>query len=139
MIVINVLVHGIIISVISVYVPQCGLDDREKNDSYDSLANVIRKLRGIKLVITGDFNGNPKITKKTMRTSMGGYGYGFRSKKGERILEFCATMNMTVGNTLFTERASHLVTDESGLLKTQVDCLVRRSQKEVFERYTSLT
>ena len=48
-------------------------------------------------------------------------------------------MNMTVGNTLFTERANHLVTDESGLLKTQVDCLVRRSQKEVFERYTSLT
>ena len=128
MIVIHVLVHGIIISVISVYVPQCGLDDREKNDSYDSLANVIRKLRGIKLVITGDFNGNPKITKKTMRTSM-----------GAMVMVLGATMNMTVGNTLFTERANHLVTDESGLLKTQVDCLVRRSQKEVFERYTSLT
>ena len=88
MIVINVLVHGIIISVISVYVPQCGLDDREKNDSYDSLANVIRKLRGIKLVITGDFNGNPKITKKTMRTSMGAMVMVLGARKGKGFLSF---------------------------------------------------
>ena len=89
MIVINVLVHGIIISVISVYVPQCGLDDREKNDSYDSLANVIRKLGGIKLVITREFNGHPKITKKTMRTtSMGAMVMVLGARKGKGFLSF---------------------------------------------------
>ena len=44
MIVIKVLVQGIIIWAISVYVPQCGLDDSQKEDLFDSLINVIRKL-----------------------------------------------------------------------------------------------
>ena len=34
--VIKVLIQGIIISVISVYVPQCGLNDSHKNDFYES-------------------------------------------------------------------------------------------------------
>ena len=29
-----------------------------------------------------------------------GYSYGVRKKEGESIHEFCAAMNMTVGNTL---------------------------------------
>ena len=44
MIVIKVLVQGNIISVISVYVHQCGLDDTQKDDFYDSIINVVRKL-----------------------------------------------------------------------------------------------
>ena len=43
-----------------------------------------------------------------------GCGYGVRSKQGERILEFCAAMNMAVGNTLFKKRASCLVSYERG-------------------------
>ena len=42
MVVIKVLLQGIIISVISVYTPQCGLDDSQKDD-YDSLISVITK------------------------------------------------------------------------------------------------
>ena len=33
------------------------------------------------------------------KTCCVGYGYGVRKKKGESIHEFCAAMNMTVGNT----------------------------------------
>ena len=47
MIVINVMVKRIIISLISdlaVYAPQCGLDDSQKSDFYDSFMNIIRKL-----------------------------------------------------------------------------------------------
>ena len=74
-----------------------------------------------------------KVTQKTMTTSME------ISKKGERILEFCATMNMVLGNTLFKKRVSHLVTYESGISKTQVDyCLVRRNQQK-FLKEISLT
>ena len=65
MIDIKVLVQGIIISVISVYAQQHGLDGSQKDDFYDSLTNVARKL-GEKetVVIVGDFNSqigsNPK-------------------------------------------------------------------------------
>ena len=41
---IKLLVQGIIILVISVYAPQCGLDDSKKDDFYYSLINAARKL-----------------------------------------------------------------------------------------------
>ena len=53
----------------------------------------------------------------------GGYGYRVWTKEGESIHEFCAAMNMTVGNTSEIFSLSHL--------KTQVDyCLVRRNQRK---------
>ena len=45
MIVIKIFVQGIIISVISVYVPQFGLDNIQKDDFYDSLINIVKKGR----------------------------------------------------------------------------------------------
>ena len=44
MIVIKVLVQTIIISIISAYDPQPGLNDSQKNPFYDSLINVVRNL-----------------------------------------------------------------------------------------------
>ena len=38
------LVQGIIIWVISVYASQCGLDESQKDDFYDRLINIARKL-----------------------------------------------------------------------------------------------
>ena len=44
MIVIKVLVQTIIISIISAYTPQSGLNDSQKNHFYNSLINVVRNL-----------------------------------------------------------------------------------------------
>ena len=45
-----------------------------------------------------------KVTQKIMRTSTEVIVMGVVTRKGERILEFCAAMNMTVGNILFKKR-----------------------------------
>ena len=37
----------------------------------------------------------------------GRYGYRVRKKEGKSIHEFCATMNMTVGDKLLKKRVSH--------------------------------
>ena len=58
----KVLFQGIIISVISIYAPQCGLDDSQKIYFYDSLINVVGKLEE-KLMFTLE------VTQKTMRNS----------------------------------------------------------------------
>lgn len=50
----------------------------------------------------------------------GVHGDGVRNKQGEMILEFRCTINITVGNTLFKKRGSHLVTYESEPSKTSV-------------------
>ena len=52
----------------------------------------------------------------------------------EKILEFCAATNTTVGNMLFRKRAICLVTYEFGPSKTQVDYrFVRRNQRKIFK------
>ena len=75
-----------------------------------SLTNVVRKLGEKEIaVIPGDFNGyfgsNPENYEDHQH---GGYGYVVRNKEDKSILEFCAAMKMTLGNTLFKKRASQL-------------------------------
>lgn len=54
-ILIKALVQGII-SGISVYALQCGLDDRQKYDFFDSLINFVRKFGKIEIAaLAGDF------------------------------------------------------------------------------------
>ena len=137
-IVIKVQVQRIIISLISdltVYSSQCGLDYRQQEDFYDSLINVVWKL-GKKeiLVIAGYFIGHIGNNQENYKNQHEGYGYGVTNKEEKSIHEFCAAMNITVVNKLFKRRASHWVNYESGPSKTQVGyCLVRRSQRRFWK------
>ena len=53
--VIKLLVQEIIISVISVYAPQCGSDDSQKDDFYDILINVVRNLGEKEIVVIAGY------------------------------------------------------------------------------------
>ena len=58
-ILIKLMVQESILSVISVYAPQCGLGDVQKDRFYYSLINVTGKLGGKEIaVIVEDFNGH---------------------------------------------------------------------------------
>ena len=61
----------LLISSLTIYAPQCGLGDSQKDDFCDSLINVVRKV-GEKwvFVVAGDFNDYWKKTQKTMGSSM---------------------------------------------------------------------
>ena len=77
-IVIKVLVQGIIISRISVYVLQCGPDDRERDDSNDTPIRNVRKLGKTEIVVIArDFNGIIKSNSEDYENQHGGYGYGY--------------------------------------------------------------
>ena len=65
MILIKVLAQTIIILVISAYAPQSGLDDSQRDISFDSFINVVRKLWQKKTaIIAGEFSGDLGITLK---------------------------------------------------------------------------
>ena len=57
------------------------------------------------------------VTQKNVRTSIEVTVMEVGTRKGGRILEFCAAMNITVGNILFKKRASLLIIYESGPLR----------------------
>ena len=85
------------------------------------------------VVITGD-NGHNGSNPENYEDQHDGYGYGVRNKERERIIEFCAAINISVENTLSKKRASHLVTYESCQLKSQVNyCFVRRNGRKFGE------
>ena len=115
MITIKVLVQGII-SLILVYAPQYGLDDSQL------------KLQEKDIVVAaGFFNGHVGSNPENYEAQHGDYDYGVRNKKGERILEFCAGMNITVRNIPF--KNVHVVTYEPDPSKTQISCLVKNKRK----------
>ena len=105
------LVQGIIISVISIYIPQCGLDNSQKDYFYNSLINAFRKF-GEKqiLVILRGVNAHVGRNLEGYEDKYGGYDYGVRNKEVKGIVEF-----FLQGNTLFKKRASHHVNYISGL------------------------
>ena len=103
------------ISDLTVYAPQCGLDNSQKEDFFDSLINVVLKL-GEKeiLFISGEFIGHIENNPENYEGQHEGYGHGITNKEGKNIHEFSAAKNMTVRNKLFRKRASHQVSYEFG-------------------------
>ena len=79
-VVIKVLVQRINISMISVYAPQCDLDDSQKDDFYDSLIIVIKQLGEKKiLVIARGLNGHTRSNPENCEDQHGGFGYESRN------------------------------------------------------------
>lgn len=117
--------QGSIISVISVYDPKLGLND--------GLISVVRKVGEKEIVgIAEDFNAHIGSSTEDHKDQDGGYGCGVGNKGGERILEFCAVMNMTVRNLLFKERLTHLATYELGSSKVRL-YFGKKKRKEVLK------
>ncbi|XGW28884.1 hypothetical protein V3C99_008576 [Haemonchus contortus] len=61
---------------------------------------------------------------------MGGFGYGSRNTDGERILEYADSHNLTIVNTRFRKRDSHLITFYSGENRTQIDLVLVRHRDQ---------
>ena len=100
--IIKLIVGKSVVSVVSAYAPQCGLDDNYKDIFYDELLAVVSKLGEKEIVlVAGDLNGHVVKLARGYEGVHGGFGYGTRNTEGERILEFSDATEMVVANTLF--------------------------------------
>lgn len=74
------MVQEIIISVISVFAPQCGLDGSQKDDFYYSLISVVKMLVEKKIVVTAEnANGNFESNLECYVDQHEGYSYGVKN------------------------------------------------------------
>ena len=126
-------IGGKFLVIFCVYAPQQGLANSVKDRFYEQLRSEVSKIssRDILLVV-GDLNGH--VGRKTplgYKGIHGGFGYGKdRNDGGNRILEFCASMDMFICNTCFKKRDSRLITYCKGGSKSQIDfCLARRADR----------
>lgn len=122
--------NGRIVSVISVYCPQIGRSDAEKNDFYDNLNAEVMGKNG-NCIVLGDFNGHVGSSQDGYEGVHGGYGYGERNRAGERVLEFADSFDMIIGNTFFKKENEKLITFKSGGNSTVLDyVLLGRNERK---------
>ena len=117
------------LNILSIYAPQSGLSDTEKDNFYDQLRGVTAEIPASELLLPcGDWNGHVGSSGTGYEGVHGGHGFGIRNPDtdGERILEFVLANDLLLGNTWFKKRDSHLVTYESGGAATQIDFIMYR-------------
>lgn len=100
------------ITINSVYTPQAGLTDNQKDWFYEVLLQTISNTndRDFVVIVTGGFNGHVGQYSHGFHSVYSGYGFGFRNEEGTGLFEFWAANDLMIWKTNFQKSASHLIT-----------------------------
>ena len=130
---IDIVVNEKVVTVISVYAPQSGRSEEEKEKFYEveDLTAEVQSRHGVCFVL-GDFNAHVGRSSLGYDGIHGGFGWGERNRDGERILEFADSLDMVVENTFFKKDDEKLITYKSGNCATVIDYAV--VQKELIKK-----
>ena len=97
---IDIVLDEEIFTVISVYCPQRGKSDEDKDAFYDELYDVVMSKKR-KCFVMGDFNGHVGCSYSGYSGVHGDFGYGERNREGERLPELADSLDIVIGNTFF--------------------------------------
>ena len=126
---IKLVVGKSIVTVLSVYAPQAGLDDIVKDLFYENLQWTLTKISASEILfVCRDFIGHIGKNADGYEGVHGGRGFGRRNEESERILELAVAHNLDVPNSLFIKRESHLPTYQSGKNQSHIDYILVKQQ-----------
>ncbi|XP_065582752.1 craniofacial development protein 2-like [Artemia franciscana] len=111
-------------SVLSAYTPTRDALDETKNDFYTELQTVTSAIAARDyLIVAGDFNARVVPKDQTTSKVLGNFGLGQHCKNGERLVNYALMNQLTVSNTVFQHKPSHLITwySSDGVTKAQID------------------
>ena len=121
-ILIRLVIGKVVFTFLSVYAPQAGLQEAEKDQFYDQLQSVMARIPASEVLIPlGDWNGHVGADSNGFKEVHHGKVFSVWNVEGERLLEFALANVLVVGNTCFRKRVSHLVTYSSSNHSTQID------------------
>jgi hypothetical protein len=119
------------LNLISVYAPQVGRPNTEKEDFWATLLMLVCSIREEEeVLIGGDMNGHVGSGMDGFEGVHGGHGYGERNREGEMLLEFAMATGMVLLNTFFQKSDKKKVTYASGGVESVVDYLLIRKIKK---------
>lgn len=108
--------------IFSVYAPQQGKTEEEKEEFREKLAEKIAEVRdGDTVIVAGDMNAHIGSDRRGYEDVMGANGMGQRNPEGEQMLQLCQEHGLKIWNTMFRKRKEHLITYKSGDVRTQID------------------
>ena len=132
---IKVIIGESVVTFLTVYAPQTGLSEAEKEKFYDLVQEVVSGLSDSEIIFPcGDWNGHIGEKANGFEGVHGGCGYGERNPEGDQLLEFAVANNLIIGNSFFVKRDSHLITYESGPCRSQLDYILCRKRDQKFVR-----
>ena len=106
------------VSIIQVYAPTETADEADKDDFYSALQDTLDNTPAydVKLLM-GDLNAHLDNNRTGFDREVGPYGSSESTNaNGSRLLSFCQTNNLCVGNTFFAHKTIH---KKHGYLQTQ--------------------
>jgi exonuclease III len=115
--------HPINISIIQVYAPTSDSTDEELESFYSWVQEAHDKVPSQDmLLILGDFNA--KVGKMGIKSAhVGTCGLGNQNERGEKLVDFCASNDLVIGNTWFQHHPRRLYTwiSPGGRDRNQID------------------
>ncbi|XP_068222845.1 uncharacterized protein [Palaemon carinicauda] len=97
---------GEILNVISVYAPQTGGPEEEKDDFWRQLDQEMINISNEELLmIGGDLNGHVERNSQGLERIHGGWALGDRNQDGERVTDFAVAFDMAGINDFFEKTA----------------------------------
>ena len=116
-------------NIVSVYAPQIGCTQVEKENFWRDLDGVIQELpTAERLLVGGDFNGHVGASNRGFEEVHGGHGLGVQNDEGLCLLDFALSYEMKIINTMFIKAENHLITYKSGQVFSQIDYMLVRKE-----------
>ena len=89
-------------NIVSVYAPQLGCPQIEKENFWRELDGAIQEVPVMeRLLVGGDFNGHVGSTNRGFEEVYGRHGLGVQNDEGLSILDFALSYRMKIVNTMF--------------------------------------
>ena len=121
----SITIENRVLHIISAYAPQMGCPDAEKEAFREELEASIRIVKEEeKLIIGADMNGRVGKIRDGYEDVHGGHGFGVRNEDGGYVLEMAQSFGLSCMNTWFEKLDRHLVTYESGGVRSQIDYML---------------
>ncbi|GFN90350.1 craniofacial development protein 2-like protein [Plakobranchus ocellatus] len=90
------------LNIIQVYAPTANSNDEDLDKFYNELDTAKTQCKSQDpLIIMGDFNA--KVGTEKVDDIVGKHGLGIRNERGEKLIEWCQTNNIIMGNTWFQQ------------------------------------
>ncbi len=129
---IKIVIGGKLFHILSVYAPQSGRPEEEKEEFWEKLDDSIGGIpEKDPLIIGGDLNGHIGMDRNGFEDVMGIYSFGERNAEGEKILEFCQSRNLNITNTMFKKSREKKITYKSEDKETQIDYILIKGNKQL--------
>ncbi|XP_057517809.1 uncharacterized protein LOC130798724 [Amaranthus tricolor] len=133
---VRIVVREEIISIVSAYGPQAGLDEQVKCKFWDNQGDLMRTIpEDEKVFIGGDFNGHIGKDAGNHNLVHGGFGLGARNENGENLLEFVLAKELVIANSIFRKKDEHLITYKRRMsTQHRLLVLIFRMRKKIVEK-----